>query len=113
MLPPGFDEFEPFLDWALPQHSERVAKKAASTYEEITELYEFGMTDDRIARALRHCDQFPLDAMPDDARRLFLILMSVAEVRPQIEMYGQMDQPGPGAQLDPNRIGYPPERDEW
>ena len=104
MLPQGFEEFEPYLEWALPNHSDRAATKVASSYEQIKALYDFGMADDRIATALRHCDQYPLDAMPEDTRRLFLIVMSMAEVRPQVEMYGQVEQPGDGPQVHPSRL---------
>jgi hypothetical protein len=55
----------------------------------------------RIADALTYCDQFPLDVLPADAKRLMQILFSVAEVRPQIEEY---DGVVPSAMVCPTRF---------
>jgi hypothetical protein len=90
-LPPGFQDFEPFSDWALETQSERIRRKLASDFSEIQKLYALGMTDNRIAEALAHCDQFSLAAMPEDSRTLFLILMALAEIRPQAEQYGTVE----------------------
>ena len=89
-LPAGFEDFQPFIDWALPTQSARSAKKMASRFEELVALYELGMRDGRLGAALGHCDQFPLAELPDDARRLFQITLSMAEVRPQVELYGEV-----------------------
>ena len=87
-LPDGFDDFLPFLSWALESQSARSAKKMSSTFEEIKTLYDLGMENNRVGDALAYCDRFPFDEMPPDARRLFLITLSMAEVRPQAELYG-------------------------
>lgn len=110
-LPKGFEDFEPFVGWALPKQSERAAKKMTCTFEEIKALYDFGLRDDNIARALDHCDRYPLDALPEDASRLLWILFSVAEVRPQVEAYGQVHQPFPGEEVLPSRMPLTPECD--
>ena len=109
LLPHGFEEFEPFLGWALPKQTDRAAKKMRSTFEDLKALYDFGMSDDRLVKALRHCDQFPLAELPPDAARLFQITLSMAEVRPQVELYGQVNQPFPGEDVLPSRL--PPTSD--
>jgi hypothetical protein len=111
LLPEGFEDFEPFLDWALPKQSERAAKKMTCTFEEIKALYDFGLRDDNIARGLEYCDRYPLDALPPEASRLLWILFSVAEVRPQVEAYGQVHQPFPGEEVLPHRMSLTPECD--
>jgi hypothetical protein len=45
----------------------------------------FARTDE----ALSYVDQFPLDNLPPDAQRLFLLTLSLAEVAPAVEQFGQ------------------------
>jgi hypothetical protein len=100
-LPEGFDDFRPFLDWAIPAQSGRTAKKMNSTFGEVQALYDLGMTGNRIVEALSFCDGYPLDAMPPEVQRLFLITLSMAEVRPQVESYGAIRG---AASADPSRM---------
>lgn len=86
-LPEGFEDFEPFLGWALPTQNGRQRKKSRSTIEELQALYDLGMKNDRISDALDHCDKFPLDDLPADTQRLFHILLSMAEIRPEVECW--------------------------
>jgi hypothetical protein len=109
LLPAGFEDFEPFLVWALPRQVERSDKKMASTFEEIKALYDFAMADDHLVKALRHCDQFPLAELPPDAARLFHITLSIAEVRPNVELYGQVRSPLAHDAALPSRL--PPTED--
>ena len=111
LLPAGFEAFEPFLDWALPRQTERSDKKIRSTYEEIKALYDFGMRDDHLATALRHCDQFPLSDLPPDTARLFQITLSIAEVRPNVELYGQVRSPLACDAALPSRLPPTPDYD--
>jgi hypothetical protein len=101
VLPEGFEDFEPFLDWALPTHAARISKKLASTLEELTALYELGMQNDRVRSALAYCDQFPLGALPPEGQHLFDITLSMAEVRPQVELYGEVS---PSNLVSPTRL---------
>ena len=112
LLPAGFEDFEPFLDWALPRQTERSDKKVRSTYEEIKALYDFGMQDDHLGKALRHCDQFPLGDLPPDVARLFQITLSIAEVRPNVELYGQVRSPLAYDAALPCRLPPTPDYDE-
>lgn len=107
-LPAGFEDLLPYVSWALPTQSARSDKKMQSSIEEVTAFYDAGMRDGRVMDALRHCDQYPLDDMPADARRLFHLTLSIAEVRPQVEMYGQIDPPNA---VSPSRLRMTPESD--
>ena len=86
-LPEQFRDLEPWLAWALATEAERSDHRQASTFAEIRAFY-----DTMLARgdaALRYLEQFPLDTMPDDARRLFYLTLSLAEVAPAVEQFGQ------------------------
>jgi len=111
-LPEGFEGFAPFLDWAIPRQADRAAKKMTSTFDQLKALYDFGMADDNIARALAYCDQFPLSDLPEDAATLFHITLSMAEVRPQVELYRQVHQPIPGKEVLPSRLPPLPDYDQ-
>ena len=111
-LPAGFEEFEYFLDWALPTQTERSDKKMSSSFEQIQALYDLGMRDDNIRRALAHCDRYPLHEMPPDAATLFRITLSMAEVRPQVELYRQVHSPFPGEEVLPSRLPPTPDYDQ-
>src|SRR5882757_9926934 len=91
VLPKGFEDFEPFLDWAINSRNARQAKKMESAYEELAALYELGMANDRLVDVLNYCDQFPFgESLPADAGRLYLIALAMADIRPQIELYGEV-----------------------
>ena len=108
-LPAGFEDFEPFLGWALPTQSARNEKKMSSTMEELTALYKLGVLDGRVAPALQHCDLYALDDQPQDVRNLFLILLSIAELRAQVELYKQV--PPPPHAVHPSRMRRTPAAD--
>ncbi len=44
----------------------------------------------RAGDAMRYCDQFPLDEMPDDATRLLYLLYSLALVSYPVEVWQQV-----------------------
>jgi hypothetical protein len=83
----------------------------SSTFEEIKALYDLGMRDDNLPRALRHCDQFPLSELPPEVATLFQITLSMAEVRPQVELYRRVHSPLPGEEVLPSRLAPTPEYD--
>lgn len=85
LLPVPFSDLEPFAAWAgeteTVRNHYRIDRKQA-------ELDAFAAAlVPRLADICRHLDQFPLDNMPDDARRLYYMLLSVAEVAPSVEGY--------------------------
>lgn len=88
MLPPGFADLEPFVaDWCLDGEPERYAKRLASTMDEIQAFYDaiFPRAED----AIRHLEQFPLDALPEDAHRLLKLLYSLIVVSFAVEIWRQ------------------------
>lgn len=84
--------------WALVTERERNAKRLSSSMAEIQALYAAVLP--KMDDIMSYLNQFDLASMPDDARLLFNLTLSLAEVSPAVEFYGQ-----PGV-VD----GFPPER---
>ena len=90
-LPKSFDEFLPFLDWALPTSAARVKKRGDASKEELLQFYN--ATVPHLSRALDYLNKLPLDAMSPDAERLFRIALSLAEVALYVEWFSGNSYP--------------------
>jgi hypothetical protein len=86
-LPQPFQDLELYLAWALPTERERSAKRQASTMAEIKAFYDAMLA--RMEEILPYLDQFPLEHVPTDVQRLFYLTLSLAEVAPAMENFGQ------------------------
>jgi hypothetical protein len=87
LLPSQFADLEPLASgWALATQRERERKRAASTVDEMRSVYDTLLP--RLEPMLDYLNQFTLDNMPEDARRLFYLTLSFAEVAPYVECYG-------------------------
>ena len=86
-LPEPFKDLEPFIDWALPTEPERMAARETGTIEELQVFYDAMMG--RMPAVVEYLNQFPLDRMPDDARRLLNMALSLNEVSIAVERYRQ------------------------
>ena len=84
-LPAAFRDLLPYLDWALPHERERKAKRVASSMDEIHAFY--AAMSARLEAIIAHCNQYPYDALPDDARRLADMSLSLIEVCNLVELY--------------------------
>ncbi len=87
LLPEQFRDLAPFLEWALATEPERSAKRQASPMEEINAFYQAIFS--RMKDILPFLDQFTAENAPDDVWRLFHLTLSLAEVAPAVENYGQ------------------------
>lgn len=87
LLPEQFQDLAPFLDWALATEPERSAKRQASPMEEIDTFYQAIFS--RMKDILPFLDQFTSENAPDDVQHLFHLTLSLAEVAPAVENYGQ------------------------
>ena len=85
ILPTAFVDLEAHIGWALPTETERNARRMASSQPEL-EVFANALIP-RLDDIAAYLNRFPLDAMPADARALFFILLSVAEVAPAVESY--------------------------
>jgi hypothetical protein len=87
-LPDQFKELEPFLEaWALPTRAERHRKRLSSTMQEIQSFYDAILP--RMEKIISCLNQYPLDAMPEEARNLYYLALSLAEVAPAVELFKQ------------------------
>ena len=84
-LPPQFSALEPFVaDWALASEAERLVKLTRSSIEELKAFYDAVFP--RAEEMREYLDQFRLDAMPDEAVRLFNLLLTFIETAHPIEL---------------------------
>jgi hypothetical protein len=84
-LPPQFGALEPFAaGWALASEAERLVKLTRSSLEELKAFYDAVFPRAEEMRA--YLDKFRLDAMPDDAMRLFNLLLTFIETAHPVEL---------------------------
>jgi hypothetical protein len=96
LLPPRFSDLEPFAaTWCLATERERYARRLASTMDEMQAFYDAFFP--RAEEAIAYCDRYPLDEMPDDARRLLQLLYSLVMVSFPVEAWRQPYIPDSGA----------------
>ena len=86
-LPAAFQDLEPWLAWSLATERERSIKRHASTIAEIKAFYEAMLA--RMDEILPYLEQFSPDDVPPETQRLFYLTLSLAEVAPAAELYGQ------------------------
>ena len=86
-IPEAFCDLEQWMAWSLATEQERSDKRQASTMSEIRAFYDAMLA--RMEDVLPYLEQFPLEDMPEDAQRLFLLTLSLAEVAPAVEQFGQ------------------------
>lgn len=95
LLPPEFSDLEPFArEWCLASEPERYAKRLASTMDELQTFYDAVFP--RAEEAIVYLEQFPLDDLPDNARRLLLLLYSLILVSFAVEIWRQPYIPDTG-----------------
>lgn len=69
----------PFLDtWGLPSAAQRVAKRTASSMDEITTFYEAMLP--WMEELLNYLNQFPLDDLPAEALPIAYAALAMCEV---------------------------------
>lgn len=95
LLPNEFADLEGYaLQWCLATESERYATRLASSIEEMQAFYDAFFP--RADEAITYCDQFPLDDMPADARRLLQLIHSLVMVSFPVELWRQPRIPDSG-----------------
>jgi hypothetical protein len=107
LLPAEFSDLEPFAStWCLATERERWAQRLASTMDDMRAFYDACLP--RADEAIRYCDQFPLDALPEDAGRLLHLIYSLALVSYPVEVWHQVLPVDTGsARLDRTREPAP------
>jgi hypothetical protein len=87
LFPAQFHDLEQWRAWALATEQERSNRRQASTMKDLKAFYAAMLA--RIEEVLPYLDQFSVDALPEDATRLFYLTLSLAEIAPAIEQFGQ------------------------
>ncbi len=105
-LPRGFEDLEPFLDWARPTELERNSKRWSATMEESRAFYEVMI--ERGGAALEYLGGFELAAIEGAERRLLDLCLALAECSATIEMY---EDPQPKYVFPIDR--FVPTHDAW
>jgi hypothetical protein len=87
MLPESFADLEPLAEsgWCLATEAERVAKRHASTAEELRNFYDLMVP--RLETVIAHLDRFELDTFPKAEQQLMHLLLSMAEVTFAVEKF--------------------------
>ena len=94
-LPAEFADLEPFVDWAIPTERARYAKRVSSTMDELQAFYDAAFP--RIDDALAYLEQFSVDELPDDAKRLLWLYSALMTVSFPVEVWRQPRVPDSGA----------------
>jgi hypothetical protein len=94
-LPAMFADLEPYAGWALEFERERYAKRLSSTMDELQAFYDAAFP--RLEDAMSYLDQFDLDELPDDARRLLWLCYSLVNASFPVEAWRQARVPDSGA----------------
>lgn len=86
-LPHKYRDLEPFVPiWAHATENARSQQRWASSPADFQAFY--GAMLPRIEEALTDLDRYPPDAIPDEAKPLYRLVLAFAEVAPHVEMYG-------------------------
>ena len=85
-LPPQFSALSPFVaEWALPTEADRLMKLTASSIAELKDFYDAVFP--RAEEIKAYLMPLRLDAMPEDARTLFDLLLTFIETARPIDEF--------------------------
>ena len=88
MLPEKFAQLEPFAPtWCLASEAERFERRLSSSMAELTEFYDAFFP--RIEEAIEHCQEYPLDDLPEDVANLLRLVYSLVMVAMAVEIFAQ------------------------
>ena len=96
LLPSEFADLEPYAEkWCLPNEPARYSARLSSTMDEMQSFYDAMFPRGEVV--LDYLDEFPLDAMPDDAERLLHLMYALIIVSFTVEAFHQPQIPDTGA----------------
>jgi hypothetical protein len=85
MLPAGFEDLEPLLDWNLPTMAERRDRRTGSSMEELDAFYQAILP--RMDAILEHLADVLMADLDERSATLLNLSKSVAEVAPAVEQF--------------------------
>lgn len=87
LLPAGYERFQTWADdWSLGTEHARRDKRMHSTQAELERFYN--ATKPHLDSWIQYLNGFALDAMPEKEKNLLNLALSVVEVSPAIELFG-------------------------
>lgn len=88
LLPPEFADLERFVAyWDTPTSEERIGRRTNASMAVINDFYT--TVQPRASEVLAYLDRYTLDTLPDDAARLFRLLLALTHASIAVEMHGQ------------------------
>ena len=91
-LPPDFADLEPLAaEWSLDSHWARACKRQTSTIEELRAFFEALLP--RAEAVLTLLETRQVEDLDPGERRLYTLMLSLAEVAPAVERFGQAKVP--------------------
>lgn len=85
-LPAALASLEPYMaHWARATEYERMAARISATPAQIKSFYDAALHV--LPDLLTRIDAYPVGAVPDEAKPLLYIALSLAEVAPNVEFY--------------------------
>lgn len=83
----NFDTLTPFMNkWAKATEYERAGARRGSTPAELKAFYDASVP--HLPGILNKIDEYPIGQLPDAVKPLFYIALSLAEIAPNVEFYG-------------------------
>jgi hypothetical protein len=94
-LPAEFADLEPFAPWAVPTERARYARRLASSMDELQAFYDAALP--RLDDAMSHLEQYDVDALPEDGKRLLWLFCALVTVSFPVEVWRQPKVPDSGS----------------
>jgi len=95
LLPAEFADLEPFADWAIPTERARYEKRLSKTMDELQAFYDAVFP--RLDAGASYLEQYDVDDMPDEAKRLVWLFCSLVTVSFPVEVWRQAKVPDSGS----------------
>lgn len=109
-FPPGFEELSAVADWCLATPDLRQTKRRTASSEDLAAFYHAVLP--RMEEILALLSRFELEHLPPQYRSLFNIALALAEVAPNIELYGG-DPAVPHAFAEERMIAAHGQQETW
>lgn len=90
-FPAGFEDLEPFAEFALPTEAQRMARRLATPQATLVALYQTLLP--RMEALAEHLAAWPVDDMPPDQRPLLWLGLMFMEAAVAVELFKNPDVP--------------------
>ena len=94
-LPAEFADLEPFAQWAVPTERARAARRLTSSMDELQAFYDAALP--RLDDAMSYLEQYDVDALPEDGKRLLWLFCALVTVSFPVEVWRQPKVPDSGS----------------